>query len=154
MKRTAVFISLAAVLFVLTMSGCAHKTGPTSTSPSLFFSTATSPPGQNPIDVLSVIGPIPPYNPGGPVVQITVKNVITEPVISLQATLTLSRTFNFTFDITSSKPLKPGKSISMKQTLIGASFSDNIIYPLLINGTLQSGATFSYIVEGRIAPPK
>jgi len=34
---------------------------------------ASSTTSQQPIEVVSVLGPIPPFNPGGPVVEITLK---------------------------------------------------------------------------------
>jgi len=105
---------------------------------------------QQPIEIISVLGPLQPINPGGPIVEITLKNVAVEPVVSLTATLELIRSFNFDFDVTSSNPLLPGKSISAKLTLIGGGFNDSISYPLTINGTLQNGATFDYIKQVQI----
>jgi hypothetical protein len=103
---------------------------------------------------MAVVGPIPPINPGGPVVEITVKNIAAAPVVSLKTTLQLNQAFAFTFDVTASKPLLPGKSIISKQTLIGGSLSNSVEYPLFVNGTLQSGDVFSFIVQGQITPVK
>jgi hypothetical protein len=103
-----------------------------------------TPTDQQPIEIISVLGPLPPINPGGPVVEITLKNVSDEPIISLTATLELSRSFVFNFDVTPSNPLLPNKTISAKLSLIGGGFSDSLLYPLAINGTMQNGATFVY----------
>jgi len=115
-----------------------------------------APPSQNqqPVEIISVTGPLQPINPGGPTVEITLKNVAVEPVVSLSASLELSRPFNFDFDVTSSNPLLPDKSISSRLTLIGVGFSDNVSYPLKINGTLQSGATFTYTEQVQITAPE
>jgi hypothetical protein len=120
--------------------------------------TAT-PTGQQPIQVVSVSGPLPPINPGGPSVQVTLKNVSSEPVVSLTAGLGISRAgpsntpFIFNFGVTSSNPLLPAASVSGKLTLIGGSFVDNVSYPLTIEGKLQSGATFSYAKQVQIESP-
>lgn len=115
--------------------------------------TATSTPtpqNQQPIEIISVLGPLQPINPGGPIVEITLKNVGAEPVVTLTANLELSRSFAFNFDVTSSNPLLPDKPVSAKLTLIGGGFSDSLSYPLTINGTTQSGAPFVYTKQVRI----
>ena len=115
-----------------------------------------TPTGQQPIQVVSVSGPLPPINPGGPNVEVTLKNVSGESVVSLTASLGVSRAgpsntpFVFNFDVTSSNPLLPSNSISSRLTLIGGSFADNISYPLNIEGKLQSGGTFVYTEQVRI----
>ena len=122
-------------------------------------SVITTPTGQQPIQVVSVSGPLPPINPGGPNVEVTLKNVSSESVVSLTASLGLSRAgpsntpFIFKFDVTSSNPLLPSNSISSRLTLIGGSFADNVSYPLVIEGKLQSGATFSYTEQVQIESP-
>lgn len=117
--------------------------------------TTPTPTSQNqqPIEIITVLGPLPPINPGGPIVEITLKNVTAVPVISLAAVLELNSSFNFDFDVTSSNPLLPDESISAKLTLIGGEFSDNISYPLAINGTLQNSATFAYTKQVQIVEP-
>jgi hypothetical protein len=120
-------------------------------------STTTSKP---PIEVVSVLGPVPPFNPGGPVVEITLKNVSGKPVVSLNATLAIVRTgpsntpFIFNFDVTPSNPLLPDKTIGSKLTLIGGGFSDNVSYPLTIQGSVESGTEFSIITPVQIASPR
>jgi hypothetical protein len=47
----------------------------------------------------------------------------------------------------------PAKSISAKLTLIGGGFSDNISYPLRLEGTLQDGTTFTYTKQVQITEP-
>lgn len=108
---------------------------------------------QQPIQITSVLGPLQPVNPGGPTVEITLKNVTVEPIISLTATLELSRSFDFAFDVTPSHPLQPNSSTSSTLTLIGGAFGDNVSYPLTIAATLQSGAEFVYTELIQIAEP-
>jgi hypothetical protein len=120
---------------------------------------APSTTSQQPIEVVSVLGPIPPFNPGGPVVEITLKNVSSEPVVSLQASLGITRAgptntpFTFNFDVTPSDPLLPDKTISTTLTLINGGFSDNVSYPLIIEVNLQSGTEYSYTKQVQIESP-
>lgn len=105
------------------------------------------------VGIISVTGPIPPITPGGPTVEITLKNVSTEPITSLTATLVAGRSFDFSFDVSPSAPLMPGASISRKFTMIGGGFSDDALYPLTIKATLQSGATAVYTQQVQIKAP-
>lgn len=100
-----------------------------------------------------MLGPLQPINPGGPIVEITLKNVAVEPVVYLAASLELNRSFNFDFDVTPSNPLLPDKTISSKLTLIGGGFSDNVSYPLIIEGSLESGTEYSYTKQVQIESP-
>jgi hypothetical protein len=133
-------ILLTATLLAVTVSGC-H---PVSASQD-----------QEPIEIVSVLGPIGPPNPGGPAVEITLKNVGVEPVTSLTATLELSESFDFTFDVTPANPLQPNRSTSGALGLIGpgGGFSSNGSYPLTINATLQNGAKFVYTKLVQIVEP-
>jgi len=112
---------------------------------------------QQPIEITSVFGPVGPVNWGGPMVEITLKNVGVEPVISLTATLEIDTPFNisfdFTFNVTPSNPLQPNKSTSSTLTLIGGGFSSNVSYPLKIHATLQNGAKFVYTKLVQIVEP-
>lgn len=126
------------------------KPGETLETPVTGTATSTN---QQPIDVVSVLGPLSPINPGGPIVEITLKNVSAEPVVSLTATLELSRAFKFDFDVTSSNPLLTATSISDKLTLIGGGFADNVSYPLTIEGNLQNGEAFAYTEQVQIMKP-
>jgi len=127
-------------LTIATSMGCTSSKPPTSSVTAM---------NQQPVDVMSVAGPLSPINPGGPVVEITLKNVSSDAVTSLSATLQLNRDFNFNFNISSSSPLLPGKSTSTRLTLISGSFSDTI-YSLMINGTMQNGSTFTYTKQVQI----
>ena len=86
-------------------------------------------------------------------VEITLKNVSGLPVVSLAATLTLNRAFDFTFDISGAKPWAAGSTISARQTLITGSFDDSLQYPLKISGTFQNGAAFVVTDQVKITPP-
>jgi len=132
-------ILLTATLLAVTVSGC-H---PVSASQN-----------QEPIEIVSVLGPLPPFNPGGAAVKITLKNVGVEPVISLTATLEVSESFDFIFNVTPSNPLQPNRSTSATLTLVGGGgFSSNGSYPLTINATLQSGGKFVYTKLVQIVEP-
>ena len=82
-------------------------------------------------------------------VEITLKNTNVEPVVSLTAIFTNlgPRDFDFEFDVSNSNPLLSGISISDSLTLIGAGFDTNVSYPLTIEGTLQNGVTFNYVLQ-------
>ena len=98
---------------------------------------------------------MPPINPGGPNVEITLKNVSTEPIVSLTAVFTNlgPHNFDFNFEVGPVNPLPPGASVNYTQPLIDGGFSNNVLYPLTIEGTLQNGATFSYVEEVEIIAP-
>jgi hypothetical protein len=110
---------------------------------------------QQPIEIVSALGPIPPFTPGGPEIEITLKNVSNEPVVSLTAIFTNlgPRDFDFEFAVSNSNPLLSGISISDSLTLIGAGFDTNVSYPLTIEGTLQNGVTFNYVLQIEIVEP-
>lgn len=149
-KLMILIVSMATLTI---MVGCTPSPTPTPTPTASPTPTPTqSPQNQQPIEVISVLDTYKTgqtVNPGGPEVEITLKNVAVEPVVSLAATLEEGRPFNWDiyFDVTPSNPLLPGKSISAKRRLIGGGFGDSIPYSLTINGTLQNGATFAYTWE-------
>jgi hypothetical protein len=114
---------------------------------------------QEPVEVVSVLGPVPPFTPGGPAVKITVKNVRSEPVISLTAALGVDTAFGtsqeFAFDVTPSNPLQSDQSTSATRCLIGGgSFAHDVSYPLTINATLQNGTNFVYTKLVQIVQPQ
>jgi hypothetical protein len=131
-------IVLTATLLAVTVSGC-H---PVSASQN-----------QEPIEIVSVLGPVGPVNPGGPGVEITLKNVGAEPVISLAATLELGTSFDFAFNVSPSNPLHPNGIASDTRCLIGGSIGGNVSYPLKIHATLENGAKFVYTKLVQIAEP-
>jgi len=145
MKRKTL-ISIIAILSLVSLlpGGCSGTVTPTD---------------QQFIQVVSVSGPLPPINPGGPIVEVILKNVSDESIVSLTASLGVSRAgpsntpFFFNFDVTSSNPLLPSNSISSRLTLIGGSFTDNSSYSLNIEGKLQSGGTFAYTEQVQIESP-
>ena len=145
-KKCAALVLIGLAALVLLAAGCASAPGPAATP-------TPTPTNQQPVDVVSVSGPLPPINPGGPIVEITLKNVASEPVVALAATIELGRTFNFTFAVDPANPLLTGTSVASRQTLIGAGFSSDSAYPLTIKGTLKSGATFAYTRQVQIAAP-
>jgi len=108
---------------------------------------------QQPVEISSVLGPLPPINPAGAIVEITLKNVSAEPIISLTANLEANGSFEFVFDVTPSNPLLPNKSTSSRLTLIGGGFNTDLSYPLTINAILQNGARFVYTNQVKIIEP-
>lgn len=121
----------------------------------LYFQVVSA--AGSPVEVVSVTGPIPPYNPGGPVISITLKNVGDSPITSLSATLRLPSSnpnpYGFNFDVSQSNPLAQNMSSSFTRGLIGAGFQGDVSYPLAITGTLANGAGFSYTVQVQVEPP-
>jgi hypothetical protein len=154
MKKLPLFglLLLLGAIFVVTGCGPSPTTSPSTTTVSAI------PPV--PVEIISVAGPMPQYidgkpvyNPGGPVVEITLKNVTGVPFVSLNATLKTNRDYYCTFDVTVEKPWLPGQVISARQGLIGGGFSDNVYYPLTINAILQNGDFFHYSKQVIITPP-
>jgi hypothetical protein len=151
---------VAGLLGILLLAGCSAATTTSSPPPSTTPSTSsiTPPPEQEPVEVVSVTGPLPPINPGGPIVQIELINVSAQPVVSLTAVLGVNgappgHPFTFNFDVTLGNPLPPGDSTSARMTLIGGGFNSEGLYPLTVSGSFQDGVTFSYNTEVRIAAP-
>jgi len=128
---------------------------PLTTATTSIVTGTTTTQNQQPIEIVSVLGPLKPFNPGGPMVEITLKNINVEPVVSLTANFTNlgPRDFNFEFDVGTTNPLLPGASISDSLILIDAGFNSNVSYPLTIEGTLQNGVTFNYVLQIEIVEP-
>ncbi len=101
------------------------------------------------IDIVSVKSVLP-VTPGGPTVQITLKNTGTKPITSLKATLHLNNSYVFNFtNVTPSQPLAVGNSASDTEILIGGGFTTGFPYGLAITGT-QDGMPFGYDVNVHI----
>jgi hypothetical protein len=139
---TKLIFPIICLVALVIAAGCAKNPTTTATNQSL-----------QPIDVVSVSGPLQPINPGGPIVEVILKNSGTMAVKSLTGTLELSRAFVFNFEVSAANPLLPGNSTSMRSTLIGAGFSEGIDYNLTIGGTSIDGTTFTYTKKVKIQPP-
>ena len=121
------------------------------------------PSGIGPVEAVSVVGPIPPYNPGGPTVTVTLENAGDAPIASLNATLSdaspatnlagFNGPYSFEFNASSSNPLLPAQSAQDTRTLTGAGFTAGTDYPLTINGSFANGTRFSYTVPVQVVPP-
>ncbi len=143
-------VRLLCVVFALMTVLTACSTSSTSSNPaSTPTSTLTN---QQPIEIVSLFGPIPPFNPGGPNVELILKNISPETIVSLNVTLELNRPFDFFFDVSLPVPLLPGQTVSDEQTLISAGFNDGTNYPLKISGTFRNGSTFDYLMQVQIKP--
>ncbi|MDD5313007.1 MAG: hypothetical protein PHO26_08240 [Dehalococcoidia bacterium] len=141
MKKSSSFI-IVGILLATLIAAAAYRCG-----------TLTSQQDQQPVEIMSVSGPLAPINPGGPVVEVTLKNVSSEPVVSLTATLNAGSYFGFAFDVSAANPLMRGKSISSRVTMIGGGFDDTLLYPLTVNGTLKSGGKFNFTKQVKIQAP-
>jgi hypothetical protein len=157
MKNTAA-LAILLVVVVLT-GGCASTT--TVTAPGTTITTTPSlTPQLQPITVFSLAGPVPPYLPAGPNLQMVLANTGTEPIVALSANIFFagppSRTLDFVFNVFSTSPLTPGSRATAIATLIGPTgYDNNYYYPVTISATGQSGTKYSYIVYANIgvAPP-
>lgn len=124
---------------------------------------------NEPVGIVSVTGPMPPFNPGGPEVEITLKNISNESIYSLTATLTLENQltgsafgiypapFNFDFGITHSNLLLPGQTTSATLVLIGGGLEGGTSYPLIINAGFINDAgqalSTSYTKQVQVTAP-
>jgi hypothetical protein len=147
MEGIRILVGLTLILMaVFACTPAPIKTVPPTSPPTTFPET----PGQ-PIAVVSVLDTYKvgqTVNPGGPSIEITLKKVSTEDVVSLAVALEeRGREFNFDFDVSPSHSLAPGKTTSARQILIGGGWGAGIAYSLAISGTLRSGAGFSFIWE-------
>jgi archaellum component FlaG (FlaF/FlaG flagellin family) len=108
----------------------------------------------DPVEVLSVTGPIPPYNFAGPDVSVVVKNTGDSSIVALNANLRLyAFDFTFTFGVKESNVLLPGQIVQATQTLTYGLIQDGANYPLTVNGTLASGQSFSFTVQIEMVSP-
>jgi len=121
-----------------------------------------------PVEVLSVTGPIPEEQPNyaGPVVNVDLENTGDVPIVSLNASLSLVPPDNLPAQVTepegyanlgvnASNPLLPGHSAQESRFLLpeGEGFETGVPYPLVISGTLANGTEFSYVVDVQVVPP-
>lgn len=87
---------------------------------------------------------VPQITPGGPIIQLTLKNIGIKPITSLKAVLELYNNYTFEFkDVTSFSPLGPDSYTSDKEMLVGGGFQTELAYPLIITG-MQDNIPFSY----------
>ena len=147
MKLIPALASLAVLPAII--AGCQNSIGTSSTSSS---STPTNQ-SQHPVEVISMTGPLQPINPGGPVVEIVLQNAGVESIVALKAKLTLNKSFDFNFSVSTTSPLLPGTRISSKQTLVMGGFDSSLAYPLEIIGSLGNGGTFDYTESIEIVAP-
>ena len=101
------------------------------------------------IDVASIQMSTEPANPGGPKIQIMLKNNSVESITSLKVILELNNSYVFNFNATNSQPLMPGDSVSDTKILIGGGFTTESQYPLVVSG-IANGIPFSYTVNVKI----
>jgi hypothetical protein len=111
------------------------------------------------VKIVSAVGPIPPYNPGGPVVSITLMNLGNIAITSLNASLRLesqisiATSYQFVFPVNQSAPLLPDQIVKDTQILLDAGFDNNQSYHLIVSGSFENGVDFTYIDLIVISPP-
>ena len=110
-------------------------------------STATGPDIQV-VSVSQVREPGGIVNPGGPNIEVTLKNISSEPIVSLSAFLTLSGglshgAFTYDFGLSPENPLMPGAIASRSKILIGGAYDPSVPQPLGITGKTRSGRAFT-----------
>ena len=112
-------------------------------------------PTEPPVQIVSLTGPIPPYNPGGPTVGITIKNIGNVNILTMGADLKTNMPHSFNL-FTKWSSLLPGQTVSATVNLIGptaGSFSSDIPNPVTIYGTLEDGTVFNYTFYMKISLP-
>jgi hypothetical protein len=158
----------AVLMGVLLLAGCAATTS-TSPPPTSSSETTTITPSENStttvtvvppetVEVVSLVGPLEPVNPGGPTVEMTMKNVADGSCVALTAILGAQsippgQLYTFNFDVSSNKTLAPGATISRRMTLVGGSLSYGISYPINIHGKIPNVGEFYHIETVRFLPP-
>lgn len=96
------------------------------------------------VDIVSIQSISSLTNPGGPPIQLTLKNIGVTPITSLKATLILNNDYDFDFkNVTQTHPLTSGSSISETRILIGAGFRTEIAHPITISG-ITNNIPFNY----------
>jgi hypothetical protein len=140
-RRRMIFYRLC--LLILSITALAVTTGCGTPAPS------QSP--QYPVEVVSVqeTNPYKPgqtITPGGPTIEIRLKNVSRESIISLNVTLVImdDRTFEYDFDVSPETPLSPNRIISSVRRDIGGGWGGSTPYSLDISGAMQSGEAFAF----------
>ena len=113
---------------------------------------------SEPLEIVSVTGPILPFNPGGPKIEIVLKNVSKNSVVSLSVQpeikgLPGQPPYNVNFDVSDENPLQPGQNISATAILINGGFQTGTSYPMTIQCKFQDGKQFSYPVKVEITFP-
>lgn len=151
MRLKTFILSACLLLLALPAAGACSKQA----------SSTTTAPVVKPIEIVSVTGPMPPFNPGGPNVEIVVKNVSQWPVYHLIAILDLGLQtpavgYVFDFGLTQDNTLAPGATATLSRSLIAGGFSGDIFYTLGLDvgytGTLGPG-TSNYSVQVKIIQP-
>ena len=166
--KISTITAVALCIILLVFAGCASSTttSPATSSTTVAISSPTSSvtgtttqttANQQNIEIISVKeSTSQPVNPGGPVIEIVVKDVgqaVTGLAITLDesasfsASSPLSYKYNFSFTIIPGHPLYPGETAGSSATLINGAWGDGIKYTLMISGTLDSGEVFSYTWE-------
>ncbi len=146
MKKTLVLLGLPLIMgFLVACSGAPAQTTYTPEPP-------ITPLFESPDQPVAIVSILDTYragqtvNPGGPEIEITLKNVSREDVISLDASIEeRGRLYNFDFGVSSSRPLAPGRTASARRVLIGGGWGDSVSYSVNVSGTLRSSTTFNFI---------
>jgi hypothetical protein len=157
--RKLILVMVVSLLVGITACTSAGTVTTTASSvPTTATTSEVTTPGQEPVEVVSVTGPIPPINPGGPTVEIILQNASAEPLVYLTAKLGVGGSpsgngFVFDFNVTPQSPLAPGNNTTSQKTLIGGGFGSDTLYPLTVSGSFEGNESFSYTIQVMISPP-
>jgi hypothetical protein len=111
------------------------------------------------IKIVSVLGPLASNQTSGPLVAISLQNLGTLPLVSLNASLRLSSQISiailyvFIFVSNRTVPLAAGNLMNQSQVLVGGGFDNAQSYHLILKGAFSDGSSFSYIEAIRIIRP-
>jgi hypothetical protein len=115
-----------------------------------------------PVQVVSVGGPLPGTDTTSPFIQVSLRNVSGDAIVVLACVLEASKTtggatatmpYPINFDTSSASPLLPGSDITSNPVLMSGGFNEGTFFPLLICGVLKTGATFGYSKQIQITAP-
>jgi len=104
-------------------------------------------PQNTPVEVLSVSARSDSEPKDDPTIEINLKNVSPDPIVSLNAVLIefALTDYDFAFAVTAGNPLLPGRNVIAIGDLPQGQFGDGIAYSLKISGTFRNGKTFTFM---------
>jgi hypothetical protein len=104
-------------------------------------------PQNSPVEVLSISARSNSEPKDDPTIEINLKNVSTDPIVSLNTVLIefAPTDYNFGFSITTGSPLLPGRNVIAIGDLPQGQFGEGVVYSLKISGTFRNGKTFSFM---------
>ena len=104
-------------------------------------------PQNSPVEVLLISARSDSEPKDDPTIEINLKNVSPDPIVSLNAVLIefAPVDYNFGFSVTTGSPLLPGRNVIAIGDLPQGQFGEGVVYSLKISGTFRNGKTFSFM---------